>query len=127
MNNETISAILLGGIALVAAAVVVYWHLATRGTWRHWPAGRSLMGLLAIITVGFGFGVINRFLGDYPAKFPLATALYAAFLGALIFIGSTIRAEMRAGKARANAKKNHPSTAPVTIVVATTNEENPDE
>lgn len=127
MNNETISAVLLGGIALVAGLVVVYWHIATKGTWRHWPAGRSLMGLLGIITVGFGFGIVNRHLGDYPAKFPIATALYAAFLGALIFIGATIRAEMRAGKARARAKSAHPTTAPVTIVVASTNEEKPNE
>lgn len=127
MNNETISAVLLGAIALVAGAVVVYWHIATKGTWRHWPAGRSLMGLLIIIMAGFGFGVINRYLGDYPAKFPIATALYGLFLGALAFIGSTIRAEMRAGKARARAKDTTPSTAPVTIVVASTNEESPND
>lgn len=124
MTTETISAILLGLISLTAGGVVLYWHLATRGTWRRWPAGRSLMGLLSIISIGFGFGAMNRHLGNYPAKFALAAVLYSLFWLALLFIGTTIRAEMRAGKARASAAS---STGPVTVAVACTNEESPHE
>lgn len=124
MNNELISAILLGIIPLVAGTVCIYWHVATKGTWRQWPAGRSLMGLLAIITVGFGYGVVNRFLGPYAAKYAVAVGLYALFVGALVFIGLTIRKEMRSGKAKSTAK--YPiHTGPVTVIVATTNEETP--
>lgn len=108
MNNEVISAILLGAIPITAGTVVAYWHRATRGTWRQWPAGRSLMGLLGIITVGFAYGVVNRFLGNYPAKFAVAVLLYALFIGAIIFIGLTIRKETILGKAKAN----HPASAP---------------
>ena len=124
MNNETISAILLAAIAITAGSVIIYWHMANKGTWRQWPAGRSLMGLLGIITVGFAFGAANRWLGDYATKYHFATALYGLFLGALFFIGSTIRSEMRAGKARAKAKD---STGPVTIIVASNNEEKTDD
>ena len=32
-----------------AFVVILYWHLSTKGTWKDWPAGRSLMTLLMII------------------------------------------------------------------------------
>lgn len=122
--ESLISAALLGVIAVVAGAVAVYWHVKTRGTWRHWPAGQSLMGLLAIIAVGFGWGVINRFLGDYPARSLIGIVLYALFVGAIIMIGWTIRKEMRHGKKKLREK--HPDhTGPLTVVVATKNEEDP--
>lgn len=124
MTNELFSAILLTIISITATVVVIYWHVATGGTWRQWPAGRSLMGLLGIIAVGFGFGVVNRFLGAYPAKYAVAVLLYALFVGAIIFIGLTIRKETIRGKAKAN----HPSVPPpvagnVDMTVATEKEE----
>jgi hypothetical protein len=125
MNNSLITAILLGIISLVATWVIVYWHVATKGTWKEWPAGRSLMGLLGIISVGFGYGVLNRFLGDWPGRAVFSMFLYAAFVGAIVFIGHTIRKEMRSGKKRTRAK--YPiHTGPVTVVVASKNEEKTD-
>lgn len=91
--------VMLGLVALVATETVVYWHVRTRGTWRDWPAGRSLMYLLLIISTGFTFGVVNRFLGEYPARGLVSFLLYAMFIGALVVIRFTIRAEMkRAGR-----------------------------
>ena len=118
MNNELLSAVLLGIIPLTAGTVVVYWHFATKGTWRQWPAGRSLMGLLGIITVGFSYGVVNRFLGAYPAKFAVAVALYALFIGAIIFIGWTIRREMKRGQSMDQHPSSHPPTGTIDITVA---------
>lgn len=122
MNNELLSAVLLGLIPLVAGTVVIYWHTATRGTWRQWPAGRSLMGLLGIITVGFAYGVLNRFLGQYPARFAIAVALYALFIGAIIFIGLTIRKELRRGQSIQHHPSNQPNTGTIDITVATDKE-----
>jgi hypothetical protein len=83
------------------------------------------MGLLGIISVGFGYGVANRFLGDWAGKAAFTMALYALFVWAIIWIGLTIRKEMRFGKKRSTTK--HPiHTGPVTVVVASKNEENPD-
>jgi hypothetical protein len=122
--NDIISAALLGVISIVAGWVAVYWHLATKGTWRQWPAGRSLMGLLAIIAVGFGFGVVNRFMGMYPGRSVVGIVLYALFVAAIVVIGLTVRSEMRAGKKKQREKKpTH--TGPVVVVVASQNEENP--
>lgn len=120
--NDIVSMVLLGIIAVVAGWVSVYWHIATRGTWKEWPAGRSLMGLLAIIAVGFGFGVFNRFMGAYPARSVVGIILYTLFVGAIIIIGLTIRKEMRRGKRKLREK--YPThTGPVVVVVATENEE----
>lgn len=124
-TQDFISAGLLGIIAAVAAWVIIYWHIATMGTWRQWPAGRSLMGLLSIIAVGFGYGVVNRFLGDYPARPVVSIVLYALFVGAIVVIGLTIRKEMRTGKRR-QREKFPTHTGPVTVVVATKNEETSD-
>lgn len=122
--NSIITAVLLGIICVVATWVIIYWHLATKGTWRQWPAGRSLMGLLGIISVGFGYGVFNRFLGEWPGRAVFTIGLYALFVGAIIFIGLTIRKEMRFGKRKLQDK--YPAhTGPVVVVVASKNEESP--
>ena len=121
--QDIISAALLGVISVVAGWVAIYWHVSTRGTWKEWPAGQSLMGLLAIITVGFGFGVFNRLMGQYPGRAILGLILYALFVGAIIWIGLTVRREMRNGKARTKGKYPESHTGPVTVVVASKNEE----
>lgn len=113
-------------ISAIAFTVIIYWWKATKGTWKHYPAGRSLMGLLGIIAVGFGWGVISRILGDYPGRSIIAVTLYLSFIGALVLIGLTIRKEMRLGKRR--MRERFPThTGPVTVTVATKNEETPDE
>lgn len=124
-TNDIISAVLLGVISGVATWVIIYWHIATKGTWRQWPAGRSLMGLLTIISVGFGYGVVNRFVGSWPGRPVVSILLYTLFVAAIIVIGLTIRKEMRTGKAKA-ASKFPIHTGPVTVIVATKNEETPD-
>ncbi|ALY10574.1 hypothetical protein FDH86_gp039 [Arthrobacter phage Tank] len=113
-------------IALVGAltlAVMIYWHVSTKGTWKKWPAGQSLMLLLGIITVITFNAAANILLPSYWGKIELYFGLYGLLLFAIAFIGWTIRREMRRGKARLREK--HPKSGPVTVIVATTNEENP--
>lgn len=124
MQTPLINSLLLGLISLTAFIVIFYWHGATRGTWKHWPAGRSLMGLLGIIAVGFGYGVVNALIGPagYPGKPVIGFALYFVFVGAIIFIGATIRKEIRRGR----SKERHPSNPPtgtIDITVATEEKE----
>jgi hypothetical protein len=114
MNNTPLTIVLIGLIATVSFAVIIYWHVATKGTWRKWPAGRSLMGLLGIIAVGFGYGVMNQLIGPYPAKAYISFFLYLAFIGALILIGFTIRKELATGRRR--SLDTH--TGPIDITVA---------
>lgn len=125
MNNAIASALFLGLVSVTATWVIVYWHIATKGTWRGWPAGRSLMGLLGIISVGFGFGTINRFIEIPLGKTFVGVLLYALFEAAIIFIGLTIRKEMRRGKKKI-VSKSPDRTGPVAIIVASRNEETPD-
>lgn len=113
-------------ISAIASTIIIYWWKATNGTWKDYPAGRSLMGLLGIIAVGFAYGVVSRLAGDYPGRTLIAVAMYLTFIAALLYIGVTIRQEMRYGKQRLRAKSAAQS-GPVIVTVATTNEEIPDE
>lgn len=112
---------LIGLVSAVAFETIIYWHRGTRGTWREWPAGRSLMYLLLIIASGFGFGVINQFLGQYAVRPVIGFGLYLLFIAALVVIRLTIRTELRRGR----SKERHPSTPPtgaIDITVATEKE-----
>jgi hypothetical protein len=124
MTAPLINVIFIGIVSALALETVWYWHRSTRGTWREWPAGRSLMYLLLIIGFGFGYGIINQFLGQYPARAFVGFGLYLLFIAALVIIRLTIRAEMRRGKNRLKAKLPT-ATGPVDVTVATTNEESP--
>lgn len=122
MTAPLLNVILIGVVSLIAFETVIYWHVNTKGTWREWPAGRSLMYLLMIIAFGFGYGVVNQFLGQYPARPFVGFGLYMLFIGALIVIRFTIRAEMRRGDRRLKTKlPTH--TGPIDVVVATENQE----
>lgn len=126
MTQPLIVVALIGIVSLVAAETIFYWHRATKGTWKEWPAGRSLMYLLIIIASGFGFGVVNQFLGQYPLRPVIGFGLYVLFIAALVVIRLTIRAEMRRGQRK--VKTTLPTaTGPVDITVATENQETPDE
>lgn len=116
MQTPLINIILLGLTSLSAFIVIAYWWATTKGTWAKVPAGRSLMGLLAIIAIGFGYGTINVLIGrvGYPAKPYIGLALYALFIGSIIVIGFTIRKEMMIGRAKAA----HPATKPAAMAPA---------
>lgn len=121
MTTTILVAILLLLMSSASTAVIIYWHFSTRGSWKQWPAGRSLMALLTIISLSHGWGGINRFLGDYALKQPILGVLYFCFAIVLVAVGITIHKELTRGK----AKVLHPSNGPVTggiaaVVLATT-------
>lgn len=115
-------------VSLTAAWTILYWHITTKGTWRQWPAGRSLMALLTIICIGYAWRVVNRLTPDYALEEPLLGVLYVCFSIALIKIARTIRKELAAAKVGPAAQAGDPNTDPVALVVATTTtEESPDD
>lgn len=126
MTQPLVNIILISIISLIALESVFYWNRMTRGSWKEWPAGRSLMYLLIIIGVGFGYGVVNQLLGQYPARPFIGFGLYILFVSALVVIRLTIRSELRNGKRRLREK--HPThTGPMNVVVASKNEEDSDD
>lgn len=94
-------------VSLTAAWTIIYWHIATKGAWRQWPAGRSLMSLLAIICIGYAWRIVNRLTPDYALEEPLLGMLYVCFSISLIRIARTIRRELAAGKTKANNPEEH--------------------
>lgn len=102
-----INSLLIGVVALVAAGVSVYWHVATRGAWRRHPAGRNNMYLLWIIcAITFNAAVQSLVPLPLMIKAPFYFALYLIFVVALVRIGLNIHTEVTRGKAMAD----HPST-----------------
>lgn len=126
MTLLPLNGIFMLAVAFTAIAVMSYWWIVTRGSWMHWPAGRSLMGLLLIIAGISGWAGINTLIlpPRYEGKIISYFVLYAVLELALIVIGVTIHKEMKRGKARLK-RKNPSHTGPVTVTVATTNEETP--
>lgn len=107
---------MIGVVALLALETIVYWHRASKGNWKLWPAGRSMMVMLAIIGVAFAFGVVNNTIGPYEARPYVGTFLYSLFIAALILIRITIRKEMLIGKA-IDREEAGPVTGPVVVTV----------
>lgn len=123
MTLLPLNAAVIGLVALVTLGLMAYWHFRTRGSWKEWPAGRSLMQLFAVIFILTGNAAINILVPPYPWKIHLYFGLYILLFVALIRIGFTIRSEMRKGLAREAAAAKKPKTGPVTVVVASENKE----
>lgn len=119
-----LNAAVIGVVALVTLALMIYWHVKTKGSWRLWPAGRSLMQLFGVILIITTNAAVNILIPLYPGKIALYFGLYLLLLAALIKIGFTIRSEMRIGQAK-RQDKNPSSTGPITVTVASTNTEDP--
>jgi hypothetical protein len=98
MTLLPINALLIGLVALTAISVMIYWHCITKGSWKHEPAGRSLMILLLVISVITANASLNIFIPKYIGKVAVYFGLYIVMQAALIGIGFTIRSEMRRGK-----------------------------
>jgi cation transport ATPase len=87
--------------SLATVTIIVSWWWTTRGAWLRWPAGRSLMGLLAIIAVITANATAAYLLGaNYPAKPIMYSVLYAVLLVAVIGIGVTIHCVQRSNDRR---------------------------
>lgn len=113
-------------VSLTAAWTILFWHFSTKGSWRQWPAGRSLMSLLAIICIGYAWRVVNRLTPDYALEEPLLGLLYIFFSISLIRIARTIRKELAVGKSETTVHPHGSNTGVIAVVVATTPEEKPD-
>lgn len=109
-----INGILIGIVCLEALGIMIYWWVKTRGSWMEWRAGRSLMGLLAIIVFVTGNAVINLFfVDDYLGKRWVYASLYAVMILALAGIWFAIRYELRTG-----GQSSRLATGPTPIIRA---------
>lgn len=96
------NSVLIGIVALIALAVMVYWHRATRGGWRFYATGRANMGLLALIFLITGNAAVQLIIPlPISIRAPFYFLLYIGFAIALARIGFTIRNEINIGRAKA--------------------------
>ena len=109
--------VLIGLVSAASATVMAYWWITTRGNWWQWPAGRSLMALLAIITVITANAVLHSV---FPVPAHVKAITYAAlYLLMLSSMGSSAApsapkccADAPGADARATQRRSTPMTEP---------------
>lgn len=113
MGLQPINIFLIGAVAAAAVSVMAYWWCKTRGAWWDWPAGRSVMALLAIITAITTNAVVHSLI-KFPPEVKTVTysVLYIGMLSSISLIGGTIRAEMLRGQR--NRRATDPPKEPCT-------------
>lgn len=85
-----LNAALVTLIFLETVAVMVMWERLTGGGWRRWPAGRSLMGLLACIAGITGLAATALWIPGRQSDSLLFSFAYLSLVIALFHVGRTI-------------------------------------
>ncbi|WP_102158664.1 putative phage holin [Zhihengliuella halotolerans] len=80
--------VLLAACALISVLNAVTWHAITRGAWRRYSAGRTVMFLVAAVGLLTGAASIHLLFPDLHTGPVVGTA--AILLAALVYIGATI-------------------------------------
>lgn len=99
----TINSVLVTIIAVEVFIVMGLWHVTTRGAWRYWPAGRSLMGLLACLAGITTVSSIARLMPGWQAESSLYTVGYLGTALAVASIATTIITAQRGRQAGMDA------------------------
>lgn len=90
--------VLIGLVALTTAAVMLVWHVRSRGTWRHYVPGRAVMGLFAIIVAITTMATVSTITGPFPARPYIYAALYLILEASVLGVGLAILTTPRTRK-----------------------------
>ena len=91
-----VNAVIIAAVAVTTLAVMIAWHVRSRGAWRHYPAGRSVMTLLGIQFVILANAAVSSLVGPYPGKALVYAALYLFLEAAVVGVGLSILMAPRA-------------------------------
>ena len=99
--------ILISVICVETITVMVMWHLKTGGGWKDWGAGRSLMGLLAVIFGITFLAVIAWAMPGMEIRRAVFSLGYVALIAAIFSIGRNILTAQRTRKREASDDRVH--------------------
>lgn len=111
------NAVIITIVAATTLSVMIAWHARSRGAWRHYTAGRAVMGLLVIQFVILANAAVSTRVGAYAAKPLVYGGLYIILEGAVLGIGVAI---LTASRSRRHSSKEdlsmntHRATPPST-------------
>ena len=95
MTIQPLTGILMAVALAEILAVMIGWHFMTRGVWTTFPAGRVLMGLLAVMGAILILATASSFYPSFPGRAWVYIGLYAGLVGVLGWLGWTIFREQR--------------------------------
>ncbi|NKG22390.1 putative phage holin [Paeniglutamicibacter terrestris] len=95
MTLQPITGILILAVFLSTLGVMIGWHRLGRGAWRHYVAGRALMGLLATQSAITALAAVSSFFPSFPGRAHVYLVLYVLLIGSVWAIGWTIFREQR--------------------------------
>lgn len=72
--------VLFVAMAAIWAAVMVTYHVTSRGRWWNSPTGRHLMTTAGCFTWSAALTVVNIWAGQYPLRFWVQVISYGAFV-----------------------------------------------
>lgn len=81
---------LIGLVCVTTFVVMVYWHVTVRGRWHRYSSGKSLMGLLGIITGITALATFSTFYGPFPARPVVYAVAYVLLEVAILLVGFSI-------------------------------------
>lgn len=99
------NAVIITIVAVTTLAVMIAWHVRSRGAWWRYPAGQSVMGLLAIQFVILANAAFSTLYGPYDARALVYVVLYLVLELAIIGVGISI---LSASRSRRRPPKEDP-------------------
>lgn len=102
---------LLGLATLQTLVIMISWHFITRAQWRRFPAGRVLMGLLAVMGAILTLSMASAVYPAWPWFGWLFIAGYTLLNIALSFLGYTIIREQRRHVKRYEDREEKPGNS----------------
>lgn len=95
MTIQPLTGILMSVALLETLIVMIGWHGLTGGTWTRFPAGRVLMGLLAVMAAILTLASFSGFFPAFPGRPWVYIGLYTLLIGVLGWLGYTIFREQQ--------------------------------
>ena len=95
MTIQPLTGILMSVALLETVIVMIGWHGLTGGGWTKFPAGRVLMGLLAVMAAILTLASFSSFAPTFPGRPWVYISLYTLLIGVLGWLGYTIFREQQ--------------------------------
>jgi hypothetical protein len=95
MTIQPITGILVAIVFAETVTVMILWQYLTRGAWVGFPAGRVLMGLLAVMAAITALAAGSMFFPAFPGRPLVYLGLYTMLIIAVGSLGFTIIREQR--------------------------------
>jgi hypothetical protein len=90
MTIQPLTGILIAIVLALTIVTMGVWHYLSRGAWKHYAAGKSLMSLLGVQTAILTLAAATSWFGEFPGRPWAYIIVYLLLIGAQARIAWTI-------------------------------------